>query len=353
MASSFNPDTMNETERYGIHYPAADNLVRQAPEQFETMATDIENALSNVDDRATDKARATIVRQTLDQLKTSTPVQGQLGYVYDDPNQDYNGLYVWTGSASETGQWVKVSSGTTLTIVAQTYEELQSHTDVSEGSIGLVTNDPQATNNVTYIYAEGQWRRIPGDTGQTLVVNTWDQLKTTPGTLGQMAAITADASEYNNTAAVNMGVPSNWQRLQTMPDGTPLANPTIGMTVTSQSGSVTTSRALVMLQYDKIIRPYGKIQTSIGVNGGGNQNYTVTVTITMPSGITVKSVTPIHMQAGVYSSSGTTAIDIDDDVIPTVSGSKITVSATFKKGSGIYNKASAVLDLSNTLIAIN
>ena len=349
----FDPSTMDQTPRYGIRYPAPDNLVRQAPEQFQTMATDIEGALADVDDRATDDARATIVRPTLDQLKTSTPVQGQIGYVYNDPVQDQNGLYVWTGSASETGQWVKISSGTTLTIVAQTYEELQSHTDVAEGSIGLVTNDPQATNNVTYIYAEGQWRRIPGDTGQTLVVNTWDQLKTTPGTLGQMAAITADEAGYNNTAAVNMGVPSNWQRLQTMPDGTPLANPTIGMTATDQSGSVTTNRALVMLQYDKIIRPYGKIRTSIGVKGNGNKNYTVTVTITMPSGITVKSVTPIHMQAGVHSQSGTAAIDIDDDVIPTVSGSKITVSATFKKEDGTYNKASAVLDLSNTLIAIN
>lgn len=351
MADTFDPDSMDQTPRYGIRYPAPDNLVRQAPEQFETMATDIEGALANVDDRATDAARATIVMPTLDQLETSTPVQGQLGYVYDDPAQDQNGLYVWTGSSTETGQWAKLSSGTTLTIISPTYQALQAHTEVSAGSIGLVTDDPQANNNVTYIYDGQAWQRIPGDTGQTIVVDTWDQLRAQAGTLGQVATITDDPAEYNRTAAVNTGLPSNWQRLQAMPEGLPIDNPQIKL----NNANGTIKSQLLTLKFDNLVRFYGEMQGEFTTSNPSSYS-TVTLVITLPGVTTVK---------GCYGIAGTITLEDNqnraqyeqtvalDSLYPTFSGNTITYKHTWPKQPTSSNKnVTVAIDLSGAVVGV-
>ena len=189
----FDVNDMPTTDRYRIPYPGADNLVRFAADQFGAMAQAIDTQLGNVDDRATDKAHATIVRNTLTELQQTDPVQGQLGYVTADPTMDNIGLWMWNGSS-----WSKVSGATPLTVVKPNLTELQKVSDLSEGVFGLVTSDPIATNNGVYVWSNSVWSPITGTAGGTLAADTLEQLESTPAPTGTLAYVSNDPKTSNN-----------------------------------------------------------------------------------------------------------------------------------------------------------
>lgn len=90
------------TTRYKLEYPTADDLVADAPAQFQAIAESVETALGEVDDRQTANAVKPVVRATLAQLAEASAVTGQTGYVTADGNN--NGTYIWSGAA-----WVKLA----------------------------------------------------------------------------------------------------------------------------------------------------------------------------------------------------------------------------------------------------
>ena len=207
MAEEFNVSDMPTTDRYKIPYPGTDNLVRFAADQFGAMAQAIDTQLGNVDDRATDKAHATIVRNTLTELQQTDPVQGQLGYVTDDPTMDNIGLWMWNGSS-----WSKVSGATPLTVVKPNLTELQKVSDLSEGVFGLVTSDPIATNNGVYVWSNSVWSPITGTAGGTLAADTLEQLESTTAPTGTLAYVSNDPKTSNNGVYVRTAS-GEWDRV--------------------------------------------------------------------------------------------------------------------------------------------
>lgn len=203
----FDVNDMPTTDRYRIPYPGADNLVRFAADQFGAMAQAIDTQLGNVDDRATDKAHATIVRPTLDQLQQSDPVQGQFGYVTDDPDPDQIGIWCWNGDS-----WSKVSGATPLTVVKPNLTELQKVSDLSEGVFGLVTSDPIATNNGVYVWSNSVWSPITGTAGGTLGADTLEQLEGTTAPTGTLAYVSNDGKASNNGVYVRTAA-GEWERV--------------------------------------------------------------------------------------------------------------------------------------------
>lgn len=187
----FNPDDMPKTERYQIPYPGPDNLVRFAADQFGAMATAIDEKLGDVDDRQTDAARATIVRNTLTELQQTSPAVGQFGYVTDDG--DNTGIWCWNG-----GSWSKVSGATPMTVVKPTLAELQTVTDLSDGVFGLVSDDPVASNNGVYVFNNNSWAPITGTSGGTLAASTLSQLEATSAPTGTLAYVSSDPKTSNN-----------------------------------------------------------------------------------------------------------------------------------------------------------
>lgn len=203
----FDVNDMPTTDRYKIPYPGADNLVRFAADQFGAMAQAIDTQLGNVDDRATDKAHATIVRNTLTELQQTDPVQGQLGYVTADPITDNIGLWMWNGAS-----WSKVSGATPLTVVKPNLTELQKVSDLSEGVFGLVTSDPIATNNGVYVWSNDVWSPITGTAGGTLSADTLEQLEATTAPTGTLAYVSNDGKASNNGVYVRTAA-GEWERV--------------------------------------------------------------------------------------------------------------------------------------------
>lgn len=204
---TFDVADMPTTDRYRIPYPGADNLVRFAADQFGAMAQAIDIQLGNVDDRATDKAHATIVRNTLTELQQSDPVQGQFGYVTDDPDPDQIGIWCWNGDS-----WSKVSGATPLTVVKPNLTELQKVSDLSEGVFGLVTSDPIATNNGVYVWSNSVWSPITGTAGGTLSADTLEQLEGTTAPTGTLAYVSNDGKASNNGVYVRTAA-GEWERV--------------------------------------------------------------------------------------------------------------------------------------------
>lgn len=87
------------TPRYQLEYPTADDLVADAPAQFQAIAESVETALGEVDDRQTANAVKPVVRATLAQLAEADAVTGQTGYVTADTTATNNGAYVYNGTA--------------------------------------------------------------------------------------------------------------------------------------------------------------------------------------------------------------------------------------------------------------
>lgn len=190
----FDVNDMPVTDRYRIPYPGEDNLTRFAGQQFEAMATAMDRQLGEVDDRQTDAARSTIVRNTLAELQAvESKATGQFGYVTDDPDPDQIGIWCWNGAS-----WSKVSGATPMTVVEPTLAELQAVTDLSEGVFGLVSDDPVASNNGVYVFNNGSWAPIAGTTGGTLAADTLAQLQLTTAPTGTLAYVSADSDETND-----------------------------------------------------------------------------------------------------------------------------------------------------------
>lgn len=72
---------MKTTPIYGLPYLEGSDLVSGAPAQFETMASGIESALQEVDNRATPAGATPRLATTLDALSAQSGVTGQLGIV--------------------------------------------------------------------------------------------------------------------------------------------------------------------------------------------------------------------------------------------------------------------------------
>ena len=88
---------MKNTPLYNIPYLEGTDLVSGAPEQFAQMATGVENALHEIDQRATPEGVAPVIATTLATLAAHTGVTGQTGYVTADAKASNNGPYYWNG----------------------------------------------------------------------------------------------------------------------------------------------------------------------------------------------------------------------------------------------------------------
>lgn len=82
-----------QTPIYGITYPTESDLVRDVHQHMQTVATTVESALHEVDQRATPAGSTPVIAQTLDQLSTLSGVVGQTGYVTNDASYR-NGVYI-------------------------------------------------------------------------------------------------------------------------------------------------------------------------------------------------------------------------------------------------------------------
>lgn len=94
-----------QTPIYGITYPTESDLVRDVHEHMQTVATTVESALHEVDQRATPAGSTPVIATTFDQLSQMPGVVGQTGYVTNDASYR-NGVYIhdiagW-GRASDT-----------------------------------------------------------------------------------------------------------------------------------------------------------------------------------------------------------------------------------------------------------
>lgn len=91
-----------QTPIYGIQYPTESDLVRDVHEHMKTVATTVESALHEVDQRATPAGSTPVIAQTLDQLLKLSGVVGQTGYVTNDTSGN-NGAYVHDGTGWTRG----------------------------------------------------------------------------------------------------------------------------------------------------------------------------------------------------------------------------------------------------------
>ena len=82
-----------QTPIYGITYPTESDLVRDVHQHMQTVATTVENALHEVDRRATPAGSTPVIAQTYDQLSQMSGVTGQTGYVTNDASYR-NGVYI-------------------------------------------------------------------------------------------------------------------------------------------------------------------------------------------------------------------------------------------------------------------
>lgn len=91
-----------QTPIYGITYPTESDLVRDVHQHMQTVATTVENALHEVDQRATPAGSTPVIATTVDQLSQMPGVVGQTGYVTNDTSGN-NGPYIYDGSAWTRG----------------------------------------------------------------------------------------------------------------------------------------------------------------------------------------------------------------------------------------------------------
>ena len=91
-----------QTPIYGITYPTESDLVRDVHQHMQTVATTVESALHEVDQRATPAGSTPVIATTVDQLSTLGGVTGQTGYVTNDTSGN-NGPYIYDGSAWTRG----------------------------------------------------------------------------------------------------------------------------------------------------------------------------------------------------------------------------------------------------------
>lgn len=91
-----------QTPIYGITYPTESDLVRDVHEHMKTVATTVEAALHEVDQRATPAGSTPVIATTWAKLSTMGGVIGQTGYVTDDTSAN-NGMYVYNGTAWTRG----------------------------------------------------------------------------------------------------------------------------------------------------------------------------------------------------------------------------------------------------------
>lgn len=91
-----------QTPIYGITYPTESDLVRDVHEHMKTVATTVEAALHEVDQRATPAGSTPVIATTFEQLSKLSGVVGQTGYVTDDTSAN-NGMYVYNGAAWTRG----------------------------------------------------------------------------------------------------------------------------------------------------------------------------------------------------------------------------------------------------------
>lgn len=85
------------TPIYGITYPTGTDYVKDAPLQMQVLAQTVEDALKEVDARATPQGATPVIATMYDVLSGMTGVRGQIGYVYSDPTPANNGAYVYNG----------------------------------------------------------------------------------------------------------------------------------------------------------------------------------------------------------------------------------------------------------------
>lgn len=90
---------MKRTPIYGMPYIEGQDLVSEAPANFEEMATGFEAALNQVDRRQTPQGVKPQLAATITALTQILGVVGQTGYVTNDSDPSNNGPYVYTGSA--------------------------------------------------------------------------------------------------------------------------------------------------------------------------------------------------------------------------------------------------------------
>lgn len=91
-----------QTPIYGITYPTESDLVRDVHQHMQNVATTVETALHEVDQRATPAGSTPVIAQTLDQLSTLSGVVGQTGYVTNDTSGN-NGPYIHNGTGWTRG----------------------------------------------------------------------------------------------------------------------------------------------------------------------------------------------------------------------------------------------------------
>lgn len=91
-----------QTPIYGITYPTESDLVRDVHQHMQTVATTVESALHEVDQRATPAGSTPVIAQTLDQLSKLSGVIGQTGYVTGDTSYN-NGMYIHNGTSWTRG----------------------------------------------------------------------------------------------------------------------------------------------------------------------------------------------------------------------------------------------------------
>ena len=91
-----------QTPIYGITYPTESDLVRDVHQHMKTVATTVESALHEVDQRATPAGSTPVIAQTLDQLLKLSGVVGQTGYVTNDTSGN-NGPYIHNGTVWTRG----------------------------------------------------------------------------------------------------------------------------------------------------------------------------------------------------------------------------------------------------------
>lgn len=104
-----------QTPIYGITYPTESDLVRDVHQHMQTVATTVESALHEVDQRATPAGSTPVIAQTFDQLSQMPGVTGQNGYVTNDTER--NGLYVWDGHNWYRGGTTNASWGGAIDFV--------------------------------------------------------------------------------------------------------------------------------------------------------------------------------------------------------------------------------------------
>lgn len=96
-----------QTPIYGITYPTESDLVRDVHQHMKTVATTVESALHEVDQRATPAGSTPVIATTFDQLSQMPGVVGQTGYVTNDTGGN-NGPYIhddtgWTRGSVPLG----------------------------------------------------------------------------------------------------------------------------------------------------------------------------------------------------------------------------------------------------------